>query len=191
MSWRLLLSFALALAYLVWIWRDRRAYTRIENILGLVGSVGILIHLSCLCISKLPSHAPLRTVTGLAMNRSFSWFDHSSSIFLLLEAGSDRRTLFTTVIVGPWADQPIRVTYVDDGRYMASVVKIEIVSDDKLPWRVQNGHTGWVGATDARKQAPLIVRLLGFVCILVGVFAPASTMDRRRRIRDAKLGASA
>ena len=87
------------------------------------------------------------------MNRSFSWFDHSNSIFLLLEPGSDRRTLFTTVIDGPWADQPIRATYVDDGRYTASVVKIEIVSDDKLPWRVQNGHTGWVGATDARKQA--------------------------------------
>lgn len=189
MSWRLLLSFALALAYLAWILRDRNAYTRSESILALVGSVGILIHLSSLCMSRLPSHAPLRTVTGLAINRSFSWFDHSDSTFLLLEAGSGRRTLFTTVIDGPWADQPIRA--VDDGRFMASVVTIEIVNDDRLPWRVQNGDTGWVGTADARRQAPSVVRLLGFVCIFVGILAPLTRIDRHRKIRDAKLEASA
>jgi hypothetical protein len=186
MSWRFFLSFALALAYLAWIWRDRKEYTRVEGILCLVGSIGILVHLTCLSISKLPSHAPLQTVAGLAMNRSFSGFDHSHSDFILLEAGSDHRTLCTTVIDGPWADQPIRATYVDDGRYLASVVKIEIVSDGQLPWHVQNGHAGWVGTADAKRQAPLLLSFMGMVCILVGVFAPASKMDRRRQLRDAK-----
>jgi len=191
MSWRFAFSFVLALAYLVWICRGLKAYTRIEGIFCLVGSIGILIHLTCLCISRLPSQAPLRTVAGLAMNRSFLWFDHSHSDFLLLEAGSDRRTLFTTEIDGPWADQPIQATYVDDGRFMPSVVKIEVLRDDQLPWHVRNGSAGWVGTAEAKRQSPLILRLIAFVLILAGVYAPTSTMDRRRQIRDSRLEASA
>jgi hypothetical protein len=91
---------------------------------------------------------------------------------MLIEEGTGRRILFTTVIDGPWADQPVRATYVDDGRYMASVVKIEILSDDRFPWRVVKGHAGWVGTAEAKRKAPLIVSFMGLVFILVGVFAP-------------------
>ncbi len=65
-----------ALAYLAWIWKDRKGYGRVGMILGLIGSAGIFVHLTCAYISTLPSHAPLRMITGLATNRSFQWFDH-------------------------------------------------------------------------------------------------------------------
>lgn len=96
MAWRFFLSIGLALAYLAWIWKDRRGNGRVGTILGLIGSAGILVHLTCAYISTLPSHTPLSTITGLATNRSFLWFDHSHSDFILVEEGTGRRALFTT-----------------------------------------------------------------------------------------------
>lgn len=58
MSWGFLLSLSLAFVYLVWIWRDRKAYNRAGLIFCLIGSAGILITLSCDYIRTLPSHAP-------------------------------------------------------------------------------------------------------------------------------------
>jgi len=84
----------------------------------------------------------LRMITGLATNRSSSFFDHSHSDFMLIDAGTDRRTLFSIVINRPWAEQPIRAIYVDDGRFMPSVVRIEILSNDQFLWNVEKGHVG-------------------------------------------------
>lgn len=67
----------------------------------LVGSLGICINLACDYIRTLPPHAPLRTITGLATNKSSSFFNYSHSDFMLIEAGNGRRMLFTTVINGP------------------------------------------------------------------------------------------
>jgi hypothetical protein len=179
-----LLSIGLALAYLAWIWKDTRGYGRVGMILGLIGSVGIFVHLTCAYISTLPSHAPLRTVTGLATNRGSLWFDHSHSDFILVEEGTGRRTLFTTGIDGPWAEQPIRATYVDDVRYMASVVRIEILSDDQFPWRVEKGNAGWIGTAEPKREAPLIVSFMGFTFILIGAFAPAKRIAAPDPLKD-------
>lgn len=172
MIWRISFSLLFALAYLAWIWRGYRTYTRVGRLLCLVGSLGISIDLACDYIRTLPSHAPLRTITGLATNRSSQFFDHSHSTFMLIEAGTGRRILFTTTIQGPWTDEPVRATYVDDGRFMASVVKIEILSDEQFPWHVEEGHVGWIGVAEAKRRPPLYMSLLGFVFILVGAFAP-------------------
>lgn len=182
MNWRLLFSLFFAFAYLVWIWRDYKAYGRIGRVLCLVGSLGIFINLACDYIRTLPSHAPLRTITGLATNRSSLWFDHSHSDFMLIEAGTGRRTLFTTVINGPWADQPVLATYVDDGRFMPSVVRIEILSDEQFPWHVEKGHAGWVGAAYAKRRPPLFVSFLGSVFIVMGAFAPTARLAHPRQL---------
>jgi hypothetical protein len=97
---------------------------------------------------------------------------------MLIEAGTGRRTLFTTVINGPWPDQPVRATYVDDGRFMPSVVRIEVLNDEQFPWPVEKGHTGWVGSAEARRSPPLFVDFLGFVFIVAGVLAPINKTPR-------------
>jgi hypothetical protein len=181
MTWRFLISAAFALVYLVWIWRDRKTYRAFGLVLLLIGSAGILITLGCDYIRTLPSHAPLRTITGLAINRSSSFFDHSHSDFVLIEDKTGRRVIFTTAIDGPWVDQPIRATYVDDGGFMPSVVRIEILSDEQFPWHTQKGHAGWTGTTEAKRRAPLVVSAIGFLFILVGVLAP-TTGPRHRKI---------
>jgi hypothetical protein len=133
MTWRLFFTLLFALAYLVWIWRGRKAYSRLGGLLCLVGSLGVCITLADDYIRTLPSHAPVRSITVLATNRSSSWFS-SHSDFILIEAGTGHRTLFTTAIDGPWTDQPVRATYVDDGRrFMRSVVRIEILNDEQFP----------------------------------------------------------
>jgi hypothetical protein len=184
MSWRFLLSIGFALAYLAWIWKDPREHGRAGAILRLIGSAGIFVHLTCAYISTLPSHAPLRTITGLATNRSFLWFDHSYSDFMLVEEGTGRRIFFTTVIDGPWADQPVLATYVDDGRYMASVVRIEVLSDDQFPWHVEKGHAGWVGTAEPKRKAPLIVSFIGFAFIVIGAFAPTRRTASPDQLQD-------
>jgi hypothetical protein len=178
MSWRLLFSLAFALAYLVWIWRGYKAYNRIGRLLCLVGSLGIAIDLTCDYIRTLPSHAPLGTLTGLATNKSSLFFDHSNSDFVLIEAGTDRHILCSTGIEGPWADEPVRATYVDDGRFIHRVVGIEILSDDQFPWHVVKGHAGWVGSSEARRTAPPFVYLLVFAFVVAGVFALPTRSSR-------------
>ena len=174
MNWQLLLSVIFALVYLAWIWRRRKVCSRIGFMLCLIGSVGILITLTCDYIKTLPSHAPLRSITGLAWNRSSNFFTRSHSDFILTETGTDQRFLFTTAIDGPWADQPVRATYIDDGRKIPSVVRIEILSGDQFPWHVQKGRAGWVGTTEAKRTTPLTLNFIGFVFIMAGVFATAS-----------------
>jgi hypothetical protein len=175
MSWRLFFSLLFALAYLVWIWRGHKAYSRIGGLLCLVGSLGVCITLADDYIRTLPSHAPLRTITGLATNRSSISFS-SHSDFTLIEAGTGDRTLFTTAINGPWADQPVRATYVDDGRYIRSVVRIEILNDEQFPWHVEKGHAGWVGNTEAKRMPPPLVTFLELVFIVAGALAPTTRM---------------
>ena len=99
---------------------------------------------------------------------------------MLVEEGTDRRILYTTVIDGPWADQPVRATYVDDGRYMASVVRIEILSDNQFPWHVEKGHAGWVGTAEPKRKAPFIVSFMGFAFILIGAFGPYKKNSQSR-----------
>lgn len=183
MSWRLLLSLVFALAYLVWIWRGHKVYSRFGVLFCLVGSLGICIDLGCDYIRTLPSHAPLRTITGLATNKSSSFFNRSHSDFMLVEAGSGRRTLFSTVIDGPWGDQPVRATYVDDGRFMPSVVRLEILNDAQFPWHVEKGHAGWVGNSEAMRRPPLFVTFLYFVFIVVGAFATTTRMTSTRQLQ--------
>jgi hypothetical protein len=101
---------------------------------------------------------------------------------MLIEAGTGRRTLFTTVIDGPWPDQPVRATYADDGRFMPSVVRIEILNDNQFPWHVEKGHAGWVGNAEARRRPPLFVSFLGFVFIVVGAFAPTNKTPRPEQL---------
>ena len=178
MSWRFLFSLLFALAYLAWILKGRKAQSRAGQILFLAGLAGILIHLSCAYIQTRPVHAPLRTVVGLATNRSVSrfdlGFDRHRSVFMLIEDKTDRRILFSTEIEGPWSDKPIRATFVDDGRFMPSVVRIEILRDDRLAWKVDNEHVGWAGTAEAKRRAPLMVEALGFLLMIVGAFAPTT-----------------
>ena len=187
MSWGFLLSLSLAFVYLVWIWRDRKAYNRAGLIFCLIGSAGILITLACDYIRTLPSHAPLHTITGLVTYRSspfFDLFDRRNSDFILTEKGTGRRILFTTDIDGPWADQPVRVTYVDDGRYMPSVVRIEILSGDEFPWRLRKWPAGWVGTAEAKRSTPLVINFIGFVFILAGVFARGNRKENTQQQTD-------
>lgn len=175
MDWQFFLSLLFAVAYLVWIWRGHKVYSRIGGVLCLVGSLGICINLADNFIRTMPSHAPLRTITGLATNRSPILFS-SHLDFMLIEAGTGRRTLFTSAINGPWADQPVHVTYVDDGRPIPSVVKIEILNDEQFPWHVEKGHAGWVGNAEAKRRPPLLVTFLGLVFIVSGGFATTTKM---------------
>ena len=177
MNWQFLLSVIFALVYLAWIWRSWKVYSRIGFMFCLIGSAGILIMLTCNYIKTLPSHAPLRTITGLAWGRSSDFFARSHSDFILTQAGTDQRFLFSTVIDGPWADQPVRATYADDGRKIPSVVRIEILSGDQFPWHVQKGRAGWVGTTVAKRSTSLMVNFIGFVFVMAGVFAPANKKD--------------
>jgi hypothetical protein len=182
MSWRFLLSLLFALAYLAWILRARKTHRRVGRIFLLLGMAGILIHLGCSFVRTLPARAPLRTVVGLATNRTsssfdLSLFDRHRSDFMLIEDETGRRTLFSTTIDGPWSDKPISATYVDDGRFMPSVVRIEILNDDQFPWRVEKGHAGWVGTANAKRRPPLIVDALGFLFIVLGAFAPAAAIS--------------
>ena len=152
------------------------------KIFFLVGSAGILIHLSCAYVRTLTALAPLRTVVGLATNRSFSLidlslFDRHRSDFMLIEDKTGTRTLFSTTIDGPWSDEPISATYVDDGRFMPRVVRIEILNDGQFPWRVEKGHAGWVGTAKAKRRPPLIVEAFGFLFIVLGAFAPATARN--------------
>ena len=177
MSWRFLLSLLFALAYLVWISRGRKEFSRVGAILFLAGSAGMLIYLGCAYVDTLPSHAPLRTVTGFATNRSLSFFDRHNSEFILIEDRTGRRTLFATAIDGPWADKPVRVTYLDDGWFMPRVVRIEVLSDDQFPWSVETVRTTWAGTAEERRRASPIVKFLGLALILMGVFAPSTRIS--------------
>jgi len=174
MTWQLLFTLLFALVYLVWIWRGRKAYSRLGGLLCLVGLLGVCFTLADEGIRTLPSHAPLRTITGLATNRSSSWFS-SHSDFILIEAGTGRRTLFTTAIDGPWTEQPVRATYVDDGRrFMRSVVRIEILNDEQFPWHVEKGHAGWVGGAEAKRTPAPLLTFLGLIFVVAGALAPAN-----------------
>ena len=89
--------------------------SRLGRILLLVGLAGILIHLGCRYVRTLPARAPLRTVVGLATNKSsssfdLSLFDRHRADFMLIEDKTDRRTLFSTTIDGPWSDEPVSAT---------------------------------------------------------------------------------
>ncbi|UWZ86217.1 hypothetical protein [Occallatibacter riparius] len=92
---------------------------------------------------------------------------------MLIEAGTGHRILFTTVIDGPWPEQPVRATYVDDGRFMPSVVRIEILSSVQYPSYVASGHVGWTGVAEAKRRPSMYVSFLGFIFILAGALAPA------------------
>ena len=175
MTWRLFPSLLLGLAYLVWIWRGHKAYSRIGGVLCLVGSLGICIELADDYTRTLPSQAPLRMITGLATDRT-SILLSSHSDFALIEAGTGRRTLFTTAITGPWADQPVRATYMDDGRFIRNVVRIEILNDEQFPWHVEKGHAGWVWNAEANRRPPPLVALLELVFIVAGALAPTTRM---------------
>jgi len=174
MFWNLLVW--AALLYFGWqIWRrsrrDRFAWL-------LVISSGILVLLACSVIRTQPSHAPLRTVTGLAINRSHTILSRSSD-FILIETGSGSRILFHTIVDGPWEDQPVRVTYLDDGSRIASVVRIEVVGEDQFPrWRVTANHVGWIGTTEPRRKVPLLMQLTGWLLVLIGiVMSPMPTKN--------------
>jgi hypothetical protein len=70
-------------------------------------------------------------------------------------------------------NQPILATYVDDGRFLPSVVRIEILSEDQVPtWHVEKGYTGWIGTVEAKRRAPLLMYSIGFLLILLHVLAP-------------------
>jgi len=87
---------------------------------------------------------------------------------------SPNRFLFTTTIDGPWENQPTLITYADDGKYLQSVVRIEILSEDQVPtWHIENGHVGWVGTTEAKQRAPVLVSFIGFLLIVLNVVAPS------------------
>ena len=95
------------------------------------------------------------------------------SDFILIEQKTGRRILFDTAIDGPWVDQPVLVTYVDDGRFLPSVVRIEILSKDQVPTRhVEKGHAGWTGTAEAKRRAPLLMYSVGFLLIMLHVLAP-------------------
>ncbi|MFY9854681.1 MAG: hypothetical protein WAK26_12470 [Terracidiphilus sp.] len=134
-----------------------------------IGVSGILLLLAGSYISTLPSRAPRKTIVGLAENRSASGLIKSHQWqFMLVEEYTDRRIPFHTEIDGPWNDQPVRITYLDDGSYLPSVVQIEILSEDQVPWwHVQRGHSGWVGTAPARRNAT-VLRFAGFLLFLAG-----------------------
>jgi hypothetical protein len=69
---------------------------------------------------------------------------------------------------------------------MASVVRIEILSDDQFPWHVEKGHAGWIGTAEPKRKAPLIVSFMGFAFILIGAFAPARRMASPDHLEDSR-----
>jgi hypothetical protein len=140
-----------------------------------IGVSGILLMLAGSYISTLPSHAPRKTIIGLAENRSASGLINSRDWqFILVEEYTDRRILFTTEIDGPWNDQPVRVTYLDDGSSLRSVIQIEILSEDQVPWwHVQKGHAGWVGTAPARRNTATL-HFVGLLLFLTGIMAIGS-----------------
>jgi hypothetical protein len=170
MNWLMLFWSLFFLADLGWLWKKRHSFRSIGIVLWLVGSSGILLCLAASYISSLPSHAPQRTVTGLATSRSTSSFlNRHHWDFMLIEEYSRRRFLFHTAIDGPWTDQPARITYLDDGSSIPSVVRIEILSEDQVPWwHVEKGHAGWVGTAEAKRSAALL-SFIGFLLILLKI----------------------
>lgn len=103
---------------------------------------------------------------------------------MLIEAGTGRRTLFTTEINGPWTDQPVRVTYADDGRFMPSVVRIEILNNEQFPWHLERGHAGWFGNAKAKRRPPLMVTFLELVFIVSGGLAPTFKMTAPEQLEE-------
>jgi len=128
MNWTILILSAWFLIDIAWLLYKRRTIRPVRFALSVIGSFGILVLLACCYLSALPSHAPLRTVTGLATDRSSGIFNRLHSQFILIEWETGNRFLFSTTIDGPWADQPVLVTYADDDRYLKRVVRIEILS---------------------------------------------------------------
>jgi hypothetical protein len=172
MTWSILILSVWFLVDIAWLLRNRRTFRPIGFALSLIGSFGILVLLACSYISTLPSNAPQRTVTGLATDPSSSILNRHHSNFILIEWKTGRRILFHTAIDGPWVDQPILATYVDDGRFLPSVVRIEILSEDQVPtWHVEKGHVGWIGTAEAKRRAPLLMYPIGFLLILIQVLA--------------------
>ncbi len=164
-------------ALLYWVWRVYNRSSRKRIAWVLVTSTGILVLATCSIIRTLPSHAALRTVTGLATDRSHLILSRSSD-FILIDAATGNRILFQTVIDGPWADQPVRATYQDDGRRIPSVVKIEVVGEEQFPrWRVQAPHIGWIGTAEPKRKAPLLIYLAGWLLILTGVILPSGRRE--------------
>jgi len=161
------------LADIGWLWMRRKSFRPVGIVLWLISSSGILLCLAASCISTLPSDAPRMTVTGLATSRSASGFlNRHHWDFMLVEEFTGRRFLFHTSIDGPWTDQPVRVTYLDDGKYLQSVVRIEILSEDQVPWwHVEKGHAGWVGTAEAKRTAAPLY-FIGILVILLGLAAP-------------------
>jgi hypothetical protein len=159
----------LLLADVVWTWKNWRKFRPIGIAWWLLASVsGILVLLACSYISTLPSHAPLRTVTGLATYRSSGLFNRHYFDFILIEEKTGHRIVFHTGIDGPWNNQPIRATYIDDGGSQPTVVRIEILSERQVPWwHVEKGHAGWVGTAEAKREAPLWLSFTGFLLIVL------------------------
>jgi len=139
----------------------------------LVSSSGMLLLLVGLYISTLPSHASCSSNIGLAINRSSGFpFSDGNWDFILVEENTDRRILFHTAIDDPWNNEPVRVTYLNDGSYIKNAVKIEILSEDQVPsWHVEKGHTGWTGTAEGKKHLPGYVYLIGFLLYLSGFTA--------------------
>jgi hypothetical protein len=173
MIWTILILSAFFLAHFAWLLRNWKRFRPVGLALSLLGSVGILVLIACSYISTLPSHSPLRTVIGLATHRSSVVFNRRHWDFILVEERTGQRFLFHTAIDGPWEDQPVLVTYVDDGRLQPSVVRIEILSEDQVPWwHVEKGHAGWIGTAEAKRRAPFLMYSLGLLLIILNVLAP-------------------
>jgi hypothetical protein len=173
MTWSILILSVWFLLGVVWLVRKRKVFRPIGFALSLIGLSGFLVLIACSYISTLPSNAPLSTVTGLATNPSSFALNRHNSDFILIEWKTGRRILFHTTIDGPWVDQPVLVTYVDDGRFLPSVVRIEILGEDQVPtWHVEKGHSGWIGTAEAKRRAPLLMYSIGFLLLLLFVLAP-------------------
>jgi hypothetical protein len=154
-------------------WVGYRSLRPAGIVLLLISTFGILILLAGSYLSTLPSHAPRSSATGLAIHKSSGFpFSHSNWDFILVEEYTERRILFHTRIDGSWEDQPVRITYLDDGNYIRSVVQIEILSEAQVPWwHVEAGHAGWIGTAEGRRRLPGYAYLIGFVLFLSGFAA--------------------
>ena len=173
MIWSILMSLTLFLADVAWLISNRNRCRPVRFALSLVGSIGFIVLLACTYISNLPSHAPLRTVTGLAIDRTSGILNRHHSTFVLEEWKTGDRFIFSTTIDGPWANEPVLATYVDDGKFRPSVVRIAILSEDQVPtWHVEKGHAGWVGTAEAKRRAPTYLYLVGFLLLLLNFLAP-------------------
>ena len=117
MNWSILIYSLLFLSSLGWLWMRRRSFRPVEIVFRLICALGILLCIVASYISTLPSEAARKTVIGLATSRSTNSFLYRHRWnFTLIEENTGQRFLFRTEIDGPWADQPVRVTYLDDGR---------------------------------------------------------------------------